>query len=51
MKNFKINEKILLDQISNIKKILPKKNYSIYEVNKALDHFRNGKILRPVIKF
>jgi len=51
MKNFKINEKILLDQISNIKKILPKKNYSIYEVNKALDHFRDGKILRPVIKF
>ena len=29
MKNFKINEKILLNQINNIKRILPRKNYNL----------------------
>ena len=51
MKNFDINEKILINQILNIKKILPKKNYKLNEVNKAIKDFRGGKILRPVIKF
>ncbi len=51
MKNFKINEKILIDQILNIKKVLPKKNYKLKEINKALIDFKNGKILRPIIKF
>lgn len=51
MKNFKTNEKILIDQISNIKKVLPKKNYKLKEINKALFDFKNGKILRPIIKF
>ena len=51
MKNFKLNEKILINQIENIKKILPSKNYKIYEINKAIKDFRNGKILRPIIKF
>lgn len=51
MKNFKIIEKIFLSQIKNIKKILPKKNYSILKVNKAIEDFKNGKILRPIIKF
>ena len=51
MKNFNINEKILLDQINNIKKILPKKNYHIKNINSAIKDFKNGKILRPIIKF
>tara|TARA_X000000950_G_scaffold289506_1_gene414452 strand:- start:5004 stop:6047 length:1044 start_codon:yes stop_codon:yes gene_type:complete len=51
MKNFKTNEKILIDQISNIKKVLPKKNYKLKDINKALFDFKNGKILRPIIKF
>ena len=51
MRNFKLNEKILLDQINNIKRILPKKNYILKDVNKAIKHFKNGKILRPIIKF
>lgn len=51
MKNFKINEKIFIDQISNIKKILPKKNYSLKEINKALKDFQEGRVLRPIIKF
>ena len=45
MKNFDINEKILINQILNIKKILPKKNYKLNEVNKAIKDFRGGKIL------
>jgi Zn-dependent alcohol dehydrogenase len=51
MKNFKINEKILINQIQYIKKILPKKNYKISEINKVIKKFTEGKILRPVIKF
>ena len=51
MKNFKIIEKILIDQISNIKKILPKKNYKLNDINNALIEFRKGKVLRPIIKF
>ena len=51
MKNFKINEKILISEINNIKKILPKKNYKITEINKALKDFKKGKVLRPIIKF
>ena len=51
MKNFKFNENILLNQIENIKKLLPKKNYTLKNINKAIKHFKDGKILRPVIKF
>ena len=51
MKNFQINEKILIDQIINIKKILSKKDYNIMKINTAIKDFANGKILRPVIKF
>lgn len=51
MKNFQLVEKIFLSQIKNIKKILPKKNYSILKVNEAVEDFKNGKILRPIIKF
>ena len=51
MKNFKLNEKILIDQIKNIKKILPPKNYALKDINKAIKHFKDGKVLRPVIKF
>ena len=51
MKNFKINEKILMNQISNIRKVLPKKNYKLREINKAIFEFKNGNILRPIIKF
>mgnify|MGYP001326462156 FL=1 len=51
MKNFKINEKILISEINNIKKILPKKNYKITEINKALKDFKKGKVLRSIIKF
>ncbi len=50
MKNFKLNEKILLSQIDNAKKILPKQNYSLKEINKVIYNFKKGKILRPVIK-
>ena len=51
MKNFKINEKILISEIKNIRKILPKNNYKITEINKALKDFKKGKVLRPIIKF
>ena len=51
MRNFELNEKILLDQIQNIKRILPKKNYILKDINKAIKHFKNGEILRPIIKF
>ena len=51
MKNFNKNEKILINQIKNIRKILPKKNYKISEINKAVNDFASGKILRPIIKF
>jgi Zn-dependent alcohol dehydrogenase len=51
MKNFSLNEKIFLNQIINIKKILPKKNYSIKKVNDAIKDFKEGKVLRPIIKF
>ena len=51
MKNFKINEKILINQISNIRRILPRKNYNLKDINKAIKHFKDGKILRPVVKF
>ena len=51
MKNFEINERILIDQIKNIKKILPKTNYKLNNINKAINDFKNGKVLRPIIKF
>ena len=51
MNNFKLNEKILVSQIKNIRKILPKKNFKINNINKAIDDFSSGKILRPIIKF
>ena len=51
MKNFIKNEKILINQIKNVRKILPKKNYKISEINKAVKDFALGKILRPIIKF
>ena len=51
MKNFEINEKILISEIHNIRKILSKKNYKITEINNALNDFKNGKVLRPIIKF
>jgi len=51
MKNFEMNEKILINQIKNVKKILPKKNYRLNDINKAIDDFKNGKVLRPIIKF
>ena len=51
MKNFKINEKILLNQINNIKRILPRKNYNLKDINRAIKKFKDGKILRPIIKF
>jgi len=51
MKNFEINEKILINQINNVKKILPKKDYILNDINKAIDDFKNGKVLRPIIKF
>ena len=51
MKNFEINEKILINQINNVKKILPKKDYILNDINKAIDDFKNGKVLRPIVKF
>lgn len=51
MKNFEINEKILIDQIKNVKKILPRTNYKLNNINKAINDFKNGKVLRPIIKF
>ena len=40
-----------MNQIRNIRKILPNKNYKITEINKALNDFASGNILRPIIKF
>ena len=51
MNNFDINETILLNQINNVKKILPKKNFTLKNINIAIKKFREGKILRPIIKF
>ena len=51
MKNFELNEKILINQISNIKNILSSKNFKLKDVNKAIKQFKNGKIFRPIIKF
>ena len=51
MRNFKLNEKILINQIGNIRKILPKKNYKISEINTVITDFFKGKVLRPIIKF
>ena len=51
MKNFELNEKILINQISNIKNILGSKNFKLKNVNKAIEKFKNGKIFRPIIKF
>ena len=43
MRNFRLNEKILINQIKNIKKVLPKKYYPLKDVNKAIKHFKAGK--------
>ncbi len=51
MNNFTLNEKILINQIKYVKKIIPKKNYQIININKAVEDFSRGKILRPIIKF
>ena len=51
MNNFRKNEKILISQIKNVRKILPKKNFTIKNINKAIEDFSSGKILRPIIKF
>ncbi len=51
MNDFKLNEKILINQIKNVKKILLKKNYTIKNINKAVNDFSKGAVLRPVIKF
>ena len=51
MKNFDINQNILENQIKYIKQILPKKNYKINQINEAINDFKKGKILRPIIKF
>jgi len=51
MNNFLINQNILINQIKNIKKILPKKNYKINQINQAIKDFETGKILRPIVKF
>ena len=51
MKNFEINEKILINQINNVKKILPKKDYILNDINRAINDFKDGKVLRPIIKF
>ena len=51
IKNFAKIEKIFMSQIKNIKKVLPKKNYSIEKVNTAIEDFKSGKIFRPIIKF
>lgn len=51
MHNFKLNEKILINQIQNIRKILPKRNYKLSDINKAINDFSLGKVLRPIIKF
>ena len=50
MKNFELNEKILISQIKKIRNILPKKNYKLSNINKAIDDFAKGRILRPIIK-
>lgn len=51
MKSFEINEKILINQIKNVKKILPKKDYTLNDINRAINDFKDGKVLRPIIKF
>ena len=51
MKNFGINEKILINQIKNVKKVLPRTNYKLNNINSAIKDFKNGKVLRPIIKF
>ena len=51
MKNFNLNENILINQIKDVRKILPKKNYKINQVNQALSDFKRGKVIRPIIKF
>jgi len=51
MKNFKLNEKILINQINNVRKILPKEDYKISEINKVVKNFSEGRVLRPIIKF
>ena len=51
MKNFNLNENILINQIKDVRKILPKKNYKINQVNQALNDFKRGKVIRPIIKF
>ena len=49
--NFRRIEKVLIDQIKIIKKILPTKNYSLNQINKAIKDFTSGNLLRPIIKF
>ena len=51
MNNFQINQNIFINQIKNIKKILPKKNYKVNQINQAIKDFETGKILRPIVKF
>lgn len=51
IKSFKLNEKILINQINYIKKILPKKNFNISKINTVIENFSKGKLLRPIFKF
>ncbi len=51
IKNFNLIEDILIDQIILVRKILPKFNYKIKNINKAVKDFEHGKVLRPIIKF
>ena len=51
IENFRLNEKILINQIKYIRKILPKKNFHISKINTAIESFSKGKILRPIFKF
>ena len=53
MNNFEINQKILIDQIKNIKQILPKKNYQISQINNAINDFmersrRYGNVISEI---
>lgn len=51
IQNFQLNEKILINQIKYIKKILPRKNFHISKINSAIKEFSKGKVLRPIFKF
>lgn len=49
--NFKKFEKIFLKNIKIIKKTLKLKIYNLKNINQAINDFRDGKIIRAVIKY